>query len=511
MGLPGRQLRPKINNYELTVEKGDGYDLNRSLFERLVIEGHPYRTLSKQHRMRPEISALVRHLTYPDLTDGPRTESRPPIRGLQNTVIFIDHQHPEDDDSSLSDPKHLGVTTSKKNKFEVDMVVKIVRYLKQQGYGSGEMTILTPYLGQLILLREALETTGKVMFGERDTELLEVAGLAELLSTLGLVDKKKQALKVSTIGEVPRLRDGSLLTSSGFIDNYQGEENDIIIASLTRSNEEGNIGFMSSPERLNVLLSRARMGLILIGNSETFLKSRSGGELWTKFFDMIKPLGYFYEGLPVQCEQHDDVKNVLRLPEDFVNLCPDGGCSESWFVLFLVLVNSADRYNSWLCSAIAMSCGVHICPRKCHRRQDHQDLACVVKLRTELPCGHSFSRRCHQSQDLPEACAACKLAQRKAAPEEEAGTEERHSVSVDSRPSTPSTPSWRDLRTSPTTDNRIWRTGRSTNSSTNVFDMYRGTRRSTDTYKDGLFNKARPQFDSVFTSGRGSGRGSWRR
>ena len=282
--LSGRQLRPKVNSFELTVERGDGYDLNRSLFERLVIEGHPYRTLSTQYRMRPEISALVHHLTYLDLTDGPGTGSCPPIRGLQNTVMFIDHQHPEDDDSTLSDPKHLGATTSKKNKFEADMVVKIVRYLKQQGYGPGEMTILTPYLGQLVLLREVLETTDKVTFGEKDTELLEVAGPAALPGMLGVGDKKKQVLKVSTIGEIPRLRDGSLLTFYGFIDNYQGEENDIIITSLTRSNEEGNIGFMSSPERLNVLLSCARMGLIIIGNSETFLKSRSGRELWTKFF-----------------------------------------------------------------------------------------------------------------------------------------------------------------------------------------------------------------------------------
>ena len=64
------------------------------------------------------------------------------------------------------------------------------------------------------------------------------------------------------------------------VDNYQGEENEIIVASLTRSNEEGNIGFMSSPERLNVLLSRARTGLIIIGDSETFLKSRGGKEIW---------------------------------------------------------------------------------------------------------------------------------------------------------------------------------------------------------------------------------------
>jgi len=200
-----RQLRPKVNDYELSVEKGDGYDLNRSLFERLVTEGHPYRALSKQHRMRPEISSLVRHLTYPDLTDGPGTASRPSIRGLQNTVIFVDHDHPEDEDASLTDPKYVGASTSKRNKFEQDMVVKIVKYLKQQGYGLDEITVLTPYLGQLIGLREALGTNDKVAVSEMDAEQLEVAGLSDLLKNLFLTDKKKQALKVATIGEFPRL------------------------------------------------------------------------------------------------------------------------------------------------------------------------------------------------------------------------------------------------------------------------------------------------------------------
>ena len=187
------------------MEKGDGYDLNRSLFERLVTEGHPYRALSKQHRMPPEVSALVRHLTYPDLTDGPGTASRPPIRGLQNTIIFIDHNHPEDDDSSLFDPKYLGATTSKRNKFEVDMVVKVVKYLKQQGYSSSEITVLTPYLGQLTGLREALETSNEVMVGEMDAEQLIMAGLGELLGKLGLSDRRTQSLKVATIGESLRL------------------------------------------------------------------------------------------------------------------------------------------------------------------------------------------------------------------------------------------------------------------------------------------------------------------
>ena len=165
--------------------------------------------------MRPEISALVRYLTYPDLTDGPGTQSRPPIRGLQNTVIFIDHKHPEDDDSNHSDPKHLGTTTSKRNKFEVEMIVKIVKYLKQQGYGSDEITVLTPYLGQLVLLREALETTNKVMFGERDTELFEAAGLAYLFKMLNLAGQKEQALKVSTIGEDCHFPNDSSLTLCG--------------------------------------------------------------------------------------------------------------------------------------------------------------------------------------------------------------------------------------------------------------------------------------------------------
>ena len=504
----------------MTVEKGDGYDLNRSLFERLVTEGHPYRALSKQHRMRPEISALVRHLTYPDLTDGPGTESRPPIRGLQNTVIFIDHNHPEDDDSSLSDPKHLGATTSKKNKFEVDMIVKIVKYLKQQGYGLNEITVLTPYLGQLVMLREALETGNEIVFGEMDAEELQVAGLSELLKNFFLADQRKESLKIATIGEIPPPPKGASTDFQGNIDNYQGEENDIIVASLTRSNEEGNIGFMSSPERLNVLLSRARNGLIIIGNSETFLKSRSGKETWFKFFDMIKRLGCFYEGLPVRCEQHNDTKNVLRLSEDFEKLCPDGGCTEPWSVPFLVLPGSGNCLNPWLYSGATMSCGVHTCLRKCHRPQNHKDLTCAERTKVPLPCGHSISRGCNQSKaSLSDTCFACNLARRKAevdaaADGDGAGTNDRRSTSVDPQPPaspTSTTSPWRVRQTATTGNNRSWRSGQPTDHSTTVFNKYRGPRQSTDTYTDGLFSRPKPQPDSSYASQEGSDRkGSWR-
>lgn len=87
---------------------------------------------------------------------------------------------------------------------------------------------------------------------------------------------------------------------------------------------------MYSPERLNVLLSRARNSLILIGNKGTFLNSKKGGQLWHKFFDMLENRNHIYEGLPVKCEQHPTRISLLRSPEEFDQECPDGGCRELW-------------------------------------------------------------------------------------------------------------------------------------------------------------------------------------
>jgi hypothetical protein len=100
--------------------------------------------------------------------------------------------------------------------------------------------------------------------------------------------------------------------------------------SLTRSNTRGDIGFMTSPERLNVLLSRARDALIMIGNAETFMSSRKGKELWEHFMALLKKGRYIYDGFPVKCERHQNRNALLRRPEDFDEYCPDGGCSEPW-------------------------------------------------------------------------------------------------------------------------------------------------------------------------------------
>eukprot|EP00983_Pelagomonas_calceolata_P042443 1138506-Pelagomonas_calceolata.AAC.3 len=65
-----KQLRPKVEYYPLSVQSGNGHDLNVSLFERLVVQGFPFATLTVQHRMHPGISALIKH-TYPGPSQKP--------------------------------------------------------------------------------------------------------------------------------------------------------------------------------------------------------------------------------------------------------------------------------------------------------------------------------------------------------------------------------------------------------------------------------------------------------
>lgn len=113
-------------------------------------------------------------------------------------------------------------------------------------------------------------------------------------------------------------------------DNYQGEESDIVIVSLTRSNSRGDIGFLAAPERLNVLLSRARNCVFLLGNMATFMQSKKGQHVWIPFFESLKKNGHLHDGLSVRCEKHPGNKFLIKEPKDFDRYCPDGGCTEPW-------------------------------------------------------------------------------------------------------------------------------------------------------------------------------------
>ncbi|KAH0828788.1 P-loop containing nucleoside triphosphate hydrolase protein [Lanmaoa asiatica] len=375
-----KQLRPKVNNYQLTVEKGEGFDLNRSLFERLVLKEFPHQTLTTQHRMRPEISAFIRALTYPELIDHPSTQNRPDLRGVQSNIIFVNHAHPEDEETRIADRRDAGSTSSKQNTYEAEMVLKIVRYLKQQGYKSTDMVILTPYLGQLFKLRDALQNEYDPVLNDLDANDLQKAGL---LGQPGSVATKAHQLGIR------------LAT----IDNYQGEESNIVIASLTRSNPNNNIGFMGSPERLNVLLSRARDGLILIGNSHTFLNSKRGAGLWEEFFSMLNKEQYVYDGFPIKCERHPSKTATLTQSREFDSRSPDGGCTDPCGML--------------------LKCQLHACPKKCHPLRSvsgqpdiHSSMLCMHQFRDKCPVGtHTMSWKCHQGH--PATCSACdRLAKR---------------------------------------------------------------------------------------------------
>lgn len=104
----------------------------------------------------------------------------------------------------------------------------------------------------------------------------------------------------------------------------------MVVASLTRSNPSHDIGFMFAPERLNVLLSRARNGLFIIGNSDTFINARKGKEVWRKLFDHLKENNHVYDGFPLKCEKHPDRVITVTSPDEFDVHCPDGGCKEPW-------------------------------------------------------------------------------------------------------------------------------------------------------------------------------------
>lgn len=63
------------------------------------------------------------------------------------------------------------------------------------------------------------------------------------------------------------------------VDGFQGQERDIIIISLVRANDDGQIGFLSDLRRMNVAITRARMKLIIIGNADTMARHKFYKEL----------------------------------------------------------------------------------------------------------------------------------------------------------------------------------------------------------------------------------------
>ncbi|KAI3082981.1 hypothetical protein CBS147353_2576 [Aspergillus niger] len=260
------QLRPRISNLRLSMDyerENPKYNLDESLFERLANfrfgestssgtggqnqqeYSFPVMQLSHQRRMHPSISELVRETLYPKLQDHPTMTSYPLVPGIARRLFWLDHCNVEDP----TDPTEP--MQSKTNTWEIGMVTALVRHLCQQGkYGPGEIAVLTPYVGQLRMLRNVLEKEMTIIISETDSDALdESEGLqvsGPCMNEHGKWCGKQRAPQKGSLLDAIRL---------ATVDNFQGEEASVVIVSLVRSNRPRNCGFLKMPNRINVLLS----------------------------------------------------------------------------------------------------------------------------------------------------------------------------------------------------------------------------------------------------------------
>lgn len=208
-------------------QRSQDLGLGLSLFDRLLrLPALSPVMLTVQYRMHPLLSAWPSATFYGGrLLDGVPAEQRQPLPGFDwpsaGGVAFIDCMEPEE-----SSPDG-----SKLNRGECALVCAIVARLSQhlppQGIG-----VISPYRGQVELLNEALENG----------------------------------------------------VSAATVDGFQGQERPVIVISCVRSNSEGSVGFLADHRRLNVALTRAQHGLIVVGNSATLRRDRN----WRSWLQFVK-------------------------------------------------------------------------------------------------------------------------------------------------------------------------------------------------------------------------------
>ena len=354
------QLRPQINNYELQHDNPQGkrYCLDISLFERLVRPqtGNlrvPLSTLKTQRRMHPSISELVRVPLYPDLQDHPSVLEYPEVDGMRDRLYWLDHQEKEDPQPAQA------VSLSKTNTFEVDMIAALVSHLVRQGtYGSEDIAVITPYLGQLQKIKKRLANSFEIVVGDRDQEELEAQGLQDDPETS--TDGQGQVQKTTLLNAL----------RIATVDNFQGEEAKVIVISLVRSNDKRKCGFLKASNRINVLLSRARHGMYIIGNSDT---SRPV-PMWAEVLSILERSNNIGPNLALCCPRHKETPIEVSVPDDFARLAPEGGCAKR-------------------CSS-RLLCG-HSCPNMCHSTSLHNAVRCLERCpRTKKGCEHECPRPC---------------------------------------------------------------------------------------------------------------------
>lgn len=159
------------------------------------------------------------------------------------------------------------------------------------------------------------------------------------------------------------------------VDNFQGEESDVVIISTVRNNQIGKIGFLQIDNRVNVMMSRARHGAYAFGSRAT-IEHGSRPCVFRSMLSHMKAEGLVGKYLPLRCTRHGTDIQVSTAAE-FTSRVPDGGCDKE-------------------CGA-RLACG-HACARMCHPDDaQHSGARCSQKcLRLHQACEHPCPLMCYQ-------------------------------------------------------------------------------------------------------------------
>ena len=335
-----QQLRPPVDSYHLRKD----YNFDLSMMERLINNQLPFSTLEMQNRQRHEFAQLLLDI-YPDLkTNQERIINNTPAKCLEKSHFFWHHTEPENKDRSV------------KNAEEAKRVVKLALFLVQQGYEADKITILAMYRGQTALIRQTMKEYEKT-YGH----LVYKDGLQVSKMESGQAGQKgggkddaeaKKSIKINTV------------------DMYQGDENDFVIVSLVRSNQNKKIGFVGELNRRCVAQSRARRGVYFVGNMEMFLDSPT----WKPLLREMINRGCVSNALSLICERHRNAPVRVTSSEA---LTLQSFCKED-------------------CMEI-MSCGIHDCNRRCQPPHTHKPCKETTPF-VHLICGHNDTKRCEQDQ-----------------------------------------------------------------------------------------------------------------
>ena len=222
-----KQLRPTVVSDEAARQ-----GLQLSLFERLLKAGIEPHLLDTQYRMHPSLADFASSEFYGGrLLSGTKPESRPQVLGFtwpSSTVNVALVPSTDEEEGGQS----------KQNRGEASTVASIVRSVLNAGELTGsEIGIVTPYQAQVSLLRQMLGSTPAA-----------------------------RAIEVKSV------------------DGFQGREKELIVFSAVRAGRGGSLGFVSDARRLNVLLTRAKRGLIVVGEPRTLVHSTH----WANWLEWIE-------------------------------------------------------------------------------------------------------------------------------------------------------------------------------------------------------------------------------